>query len=166
MDSVEPGDSMEYSGMEPAEQAATVMTAAGMPRMPARVMMALIAAPEGGYTAAELSERLGISAGAVSGAVRYLLTTHFILRRSVPGHRRDRYDLAADTWHSVLINNSPVYERMADYIDRIGASVTDDAAPAARASDMAAFLRFMARRIPQLVAEWEEQRDADTASPG
>ena len=37
-----------HRGMEPAEQAAAMMTAAGMPRMPARVMMALVAAPEGG----------------------------------------------------------------------------------------------------------------------
>lgn len=152
---------MEHRGIEPAEQAATVMTAAGMPRMPARVMMALIAAPEGGYTAAELSDRLGISAGAVSGAVRYLLTTHFILRRSVPGDRRDRYDLAADTWHTVLMSNTPVYERMADYIERIGASAADDPAITNRSSEMAAFLRFMAKRLPEIVSEWEEQRAAD-----
>ena len=38
-----------------------MMTAAGMPRMPARVMMALVAAPESGYTAAELADRLGVS---------------------------------------------------------------------------------------------------------
>ncbi|RBO72391.1 MarR family transcriptional regulator, partial [Microbacterium sp. H6] len=43
-----------HRGTESAEQAAAMMTAAGMPRMPARVMMALIAAPEGGYTAAQL----------------------------------------------------------------------------------------------------------------
>ncbi len=55
-----------------------MMTAAGMPRMPARVMMALIAAPEGGYTASQLGERLGVSAAAVSGAVRYLQQLHFV----------------------------------------------------------------------------------------
>ena len=49
-----------------------MLTAAGMPRMPARVMMALVGSPDEGYTAAELAERLGVSAAAVSGAVRYL----------------------------------------------------------------------------------------------
>ena len=36
-----------------------MLTAAGMARMPARVMMALVGSPDEGYTAAELSERLG-----------------------------------------------------------------------------------------------------------
>ena len=39
---------MDHAGSEPAEQAAAMMTAAGMPRMPARVMMALVGSPDGG----------------------------------------------------------------------------------------------------------------------
>ena len=60
----------EHLATEPAEQAAAMMTAAGMPRMPARAMMALVAAPEGGYTAADLADRLGVSAASVSSAVQ------------------------------------------------------------------------------------------------
>ena len=71
---------MDHAGSEPAEQAAAMMTAAGMPRMPARVMMALVGSPDEGYTAAELAERLGVSAAAVSGAVRYLQSIHIIHR--------------------------------------------------------------------------------------
>jgi DNA-directed RNA polymerase specialized sigma24 family protein len=64
---------MDHPGTGPAEQAAALLTAAGMARMPARVMMALVGSPDEGYTAAELGERLGVSAAAVSGAVRYLV---------------------------------------------------------------------------------------------
>ncbi len=137
-----------------------MMTTAGMPRMPARVMMALVAAPEGGYTAAQLAERLSISAAAVSGAVRYLQDAHFV-RRLPPsaGHRRDRYDLAPDGFHSVILGNMPVYLRLAEHVDRIGAETGDDAAATARAAQMSGFLRFMAERMPQLVAEWESSRD-------
>lgn len=157
---------MEHRGIESAEQAAAMMTAAGMPRMPARTLMALIAAPAGGYTAAELADRLGVSAGAVSGAVRYLQDAHFIRRLPTPGHRRDRYDLVVDAFHSVIIGNIPVYLQMADYVDRILAEMADDEVATARAETMSGFLRFMARRMPQLVAEWEELRAAEGATAG
>ena len=157
---------MEHRGIDAAEQAAAMMTTAGMPRMPARALMALIAAPAGGYTAAELADRLGGSAGAVSGAVRYLQDAHFIRRLPTPGHRRDRYDLVVDAFHSVMLGNIPVYVQMADYVDRIGAEATDDEVAAERASTMSGFLRFMARRMPELVAEWEELREATVQAGG
>src|SRR6188472_2017552 len=98
-----------HPGIEPAEQAAAMLTAAGMARMPARVMMALVGSPDEGYTAAELSERLGVSAAAVSGAVRYLTSMRLIHRVSRPGDRRDRYDLSGDAWHGMMTANAPLY---------------------------------------------------------
>jgi len=55
---------------------------------------------------------------------------------------------------------------MADYVDRIGAEATDDEVAAERASTMSGFLRFMARRMPELVAEWEELREATVQAGG
>lgn len=149
-----------HRGIEPAEQAAAMMTAAGMPRMPARLLMALIAAPSDGYTAAEIADRLGVSAAAVSGAVRYLQSLHMVHRLSRPGHRRDRYELAHDVWYGAMTNNSPLYARLADFIERIGDENGGDADARARADDMAAFFRFMSARMPQLVDEWESLRAA------
>lgn len=150
---------MEHRATEAAEQAAAMITAAGMPRMPARVLMALVAAPAGGYTAAELAERLDVSAAAVSGAVRYLQDAHFARRLPSAG-RRDRYDLVAESFHSVVIGNLPVYLRMADYVERIAAEAGDEPAVTERADEMSGFLRFMAERMPQLVDEWMAQREA------
>ncbi|UJP10052.1 MarR family transcriptional regulator [Microbacterium sp. KUDC0406] len=142
----------------PPEGAAAVITAVGFPRMPARVMMALIAAPSGGYTAGELGDRLGVSAAAVSGAVRYLQTLHIIRRVSRPDQRLARYEIISDAWYGMMASNSPVYERLAGYIDEIGAAHSADHAATVRAGEMAEFFRFMARRMPQLIDEWETQR--------
>lgn len=150
----------EHRGVEPAEQAAAMMTAAGMPRMPARVMMALVAAPDGGYTAAQLAERLGISPAAVSGAVRYLQQLHFIQRRSRPGDRRDRYEFVHDTFAASIVGNLPVYDRLAAYIDTIAGEHEDDRARE-RAVELAAFFRFLSTRMAQISEEWRAQRDAD-----
>jgi DNA-binding transcriptional regulator GbsR (MarR family) len=154
----------EHHAIESAERGAAVMTAAGMPRMPARVMMALIAAPADGYTAGELCERLGVSAAAVSGAVRYLQQLHFIHRRTVPGERRERYVLLEDAFYRSVVDNSPVYDRSAAILEEMAADLTADAAAQTRAADIAAFMRFLSRRMPQLIGEWEAERSS-TAEP-
>lgn len=148
----------EHRGVEPAEQAAAMLTAAGMPRMPARVMMALVAAPDGGYTAAQLAERLGVSPAAVSGAVRYLQGLHVIQRRSRPGERRDRYAFVHDPFYRSIVGNLPVYERLSDYIDDIAGEHADDPDAQERAAELAAFFRFLSTRMRQIVEEWHEHR--------
>jgi DNA-binding transcriptional regulator GbsR (MarR family) len=145
----------DHLAVEPAEQAAAMMTAAGMPRMPARVMMALVAAPENGYTAAELADRLGVSAAAVSGAVRYLQQVHFIQRRARPGDRRDRYELAHGTFYGSMASNAAIYERMADFVARIAEEGAADPAVHERGVEMASFFRFLAKRMPEIIEEWE-----------
>jgi DNA-binding transcriptional regulator GbsR (MarR family) len=150
--------SAAHVGIDAAEGAAAVLTAVGFPRMPARVMMALIAAPAGGYTAGELGERLGVSPAAVSGAVRYLQTVHMIRRISRPDQRLVRYEIVSDAWYEVMAGNSPVYERLAAHIDEIGAAHGEDAVARERTEEMSEFFRFMSRRMPQLIDEWETER--------
>ncbi|MDE0546573.1 GbsR/MarR family transcriptional regulator [Microbacterium sp. C7(2022)] len=146
----------EHPGSAPAEQAAGLLAAAGMARMPARVMMALVGSPDDGYTAAQLAERLGVSAAAVSGAVRYLQAMRLVQRLSRPGDRRDRYDLADDAWGDVITANLPLYTGLAGLIDQIADENGDAPVSAQRAHDSADFLRFLASRLPALVEEWHE----------
>jgi DNA-binding transcriptional regulator GbsR (MarR family) len=143
-----------HPGVEAAEQAAAMLAAAGMPRMPARVMMALVGSPDDGYTAAELAERLGVSAAAVSGAVRYLISMRLIQRLSRPGDRRDRYDLVDDAWGGMITSNSPLYAALATQMDRIADENAEAPVSVARAREIADFLRYLTQRMPQLVDEW------------
>ncbi|RLK46700.1 GbsR/MarR family transcriptional regulator [Microbacterium telephonicum] len=155
-----------HPGAGPAEQAAAMMTAAGMARMPARVMMALVGSPDAGYTAAELADRLGVSPAAVSGAVRYLQSMRMIDRLSRAGDRRDRYDLADDAWHGVVAGNAPMYVRLADLMDAIADENADAPASVHRARETASFLRYLAERMPQLADEWRAQRATSTTVEG
>lgn len=151
---------MPHPGTEAAEQAAAMLTAAGMARMPARVMMALVGSPDEGYTAAELADRLGVSAAAVSGAVRYLQSMRLVQRLSRPGDRRDRYDLADDAWSAVILTSLPMYTGLAELTARIADDNAGAPVSVARARDSAAFLRFFAERMPELVAQWHTERGA------
>lgn len=149
----------DHAGIEAAEQAAAVLTAAGMPRMPARTLMALAGSPDDGYTAADLAHRLGVSAAAVSGAVRYLVSVRLVHRVSRPGVRRDRYDLVGDSWSGLITANAPMYQSLAAALDSIADDNPSAPASAARAHEMADFLRYLAERMPQLAAEWRALRE-------
>lgn len=147
-----------HPGVEAAEQAAAMLAAAGMARMPARVMMALVGSPDEGYTAAELADRLGVSPAAVSGAVRYLISMRLIQRLSRPGDRRDRYDLTDDAWSGMITSNAPLYAALAGHMDRIADENADAPISVARAREVADFLRFLTERMPRLVDEWRAER--------
>jgi DNA-binding IclR family transcriptional regulator len=150
--------SRTHPGVEAAEHAAAMLAAAGMARMPARVMMALVGSPDEGYTAAELADRLGVSPAAVSGAVRYLISMRLIQRLSRPGDRRDRYDLTDDAWSGMITSNAPLYAALAGHMDRIADENTDAPVSVARAREVAEFLRFLTERMPRLVDEWRAEQ--------
>lgn len=152
---------VEHPGTGPAEQAASLLTAAGMARMPARVMMALVGSPDEGYTASELAERLGVSPAAVSGAVRYLVSMRLIQRVAQPGERRDRYDLVDDAWAGMITANAPMYGALASAMDDIADANADAPASVARAREVADFLRYLSERMPRLADEWRAERSAD-----
>ncbi|WP_426517775.1 GbsR/MarR family transcriptional regulator [Diaminobutyricibacter sp. McL0618] len=141
------------------EHSAAILTAAGFPKMPARVLMALTASEAGGLTAQELSEQLGASAAAISGAVRYLQTIGIVRRLSQNGSRRDRYELPENAWYGALATESPIYGVLAAQGDAGVAAIDDPSSVgSARLAEMARFYRFLERRMPQLLEEWEAER--------
>ena len=143
---------------EMMEHSAAVLVAAGFPKMPARVLMALTVTETAGLTAAGIAERLEASPAAISGAVRYLQTLGIVRRLSQNGSRRDLYQIPSD-WYALMVRNSPVYGVLADQAETGLAAVGDPESPATeRLRDMAGFYRFMQDRLPEILTEWEEVR--------
>ncbi|WP_423181324.1 GbsR/MarR family transcriptional regulator [Arthrobacter sp. NyZ413] len=145
---------------EAAEQSAAILNAAGMPKMPARVLMALTVAEDGGLTALELGEVLGVSAAAISGAVRYLQSIAIVRRVAQPGSRRDRYEVPPNAWQAAFAHERPIYRALADLADTATAAIgNQDSTAFGRLDEMAAFYRFLDARMPQIMTEWEQQRN-------
>ncbi len=141
-----------------SEQSAALLTAAGFPKMPARTLMALMTS-ETGLTAVELAERLGVSAAAISGAVRYLQTVGIIRRIAASGSRRDRYELPEDAWYAVLTSKSPLYSALASLAESATKAIDEPTSAASeRLDEMAQFYRFFDARLPALMEEWEASR--------
>lgn len=144
------------------EQSAAVLTAAGFPKMPARVLMALMVSEEGGLTAQELAEHLGVSAAAISGAVRYLQTVGIVRRLARSGSRRDRYELPEDAWYTAVTSKSPIYGVLAGLAESAVGAISDPSSAArARVDEMARFYRFLDARLPELMEEWETLRKSE-----
>jgi len=139
------------------ERFAADLVNAGMPRMPARVFVALLSADEG-RTAAELGEQLRASPAAISGAIRYLEQVDMAIRERRPGERRDVYRIGQDMWYEVIANRDRLFARwhetLVQGVDVLGAST-----PAGqRLDETRQFFDFARVEMPAMVARWRKQQ--------
>ena len=136
------------------ERFASVLVEGGVPRMPARVFAALISTDDGRLTAAELAERLQISAAAVSGAVRYLEQVSLVGREREPGSRRDRYVIQDDLWYEAILQREQLLTRweraLNEGVDALGAG-----SPAGRRLESSVeFFEFLQAEMPAMLERW------------
>jgi len=141
------------------EQSAATLADMGFARMPARVLMLLMATEERGLTAADLAAGLQVSPAAVSNAVRYLMQVGLAEREAVPGARRDLYRLPNDAWYAASGAKQPAYRKLAD-VARQGVRATGgpDTPAGARLGDMESFFDYLDTEIPGVVERWHQLR--------
>jgi predicted transcriptional regulator len=153
------GERDEAAAARFVERFATNLEHSGVPRMPARVFVALLTTDSGSLTAAELAERLQASPAAISGAVRYLTQVSLISREREPGSRRDRYRVW-DDWYEAVVRRERLLAMFEDSA-RAGVEALGEGTPAGRRmAETAAFFTFLRREMPALLQRW---RDAHSA---
>lgn len=140
------------------ERFAGFLFESGVPRMPARVFVTLLAADSERLTAADLAAILRVSPAAVSGAVRYLTQVGLVSGVGEPGSRRLYYSVPPDVWeHLLTINN----QRMSRWtaVLRDGADVLGRGSPAGeRITASVHYFEFVAAELPRLLTRWHEQQ--------
>src|SRR5499427_391826 len=140
------------------ERFASVLVEAGVPPMPARVFAALLVTDSGRLTAAELTELLGASPAAISGAVRYLEQVRMIGRQREPGSRRDVYLLRNDLWYEISLSRDQVLAHWASAA-RDGAEILGLDTPAGqRLADSHDFFAFLRQELPALLERWRAHK--------
>jgi DNA-binding transcriptional regulator GbsR (MarR family) len=137
---------------------ATALTEAGFPRMAARVFVTLLSTDLGRSTAAELMETLQASAGAVSGAVRYLLQVDLIEREHEPGSRKDHYRIRDDVWLEATVRRDKMLAKWDATLGEGISAVGEQTAAGARLSETRAFFSFVQTELPALLDRWHECR--------
>ena len=140
------------------ERFALTMTEAGMPRMPSRVLAAILASEDGGRTAAELAETLGVSPAAVSGAVRYLLQVQLITREREPGERRDHYRATNDTWYEAVARRDAILARWEQDLEEGIKAVGPDTPAGDRLEETRRFYAFLRAEMTRIMDDWQAQR--------
>ena len=140
------------------ERFASTLVEQGMARTPARMFGALLATDSGRLTAAELAERLQVSPGAISGAVRYLSQLNLIVREHEPGSRRDVYRVYDDAWYESTMRAERVYLRLQesarDGVEALGA----DTPAGRRMAETLAYIEFLMDEIPAMLERWREHK--------
>jgi DNA-binding transcriptional regulator GbsR (MarR family) len=140
------------------ERFASVLVAAGIPAMSARVLAALHVTDSGRLTAAELAEMLQISPAAVSAAVRYLAGLGLVHKERMPGSRRDYYRMPPNVWQEVVRMQQHVLARWAKALSE-GIDVVGAGTPAGkRMAEYAAFFDFVTSEFPALMDRWEASK--------
>jgi DNA-binding transcriptional regulator GbsR (MarR family) len=130
----------------------------GVPRMAARVFALLLAAPEDSLTAKELAGRLGVSAAAISGAVRYLTQFRMITRTRAAGDRLDRFGVGVNIWEHAIQAEAASFDALLAMFDRALDDI-DFGGAKERVEETRDFLAFYRAEVPHLLERWRSTRN-------
>lgn len=143
---------------EAAERMALVLAQGGLQKATARVMAAFLFAEADSVTAPELSEQLGISSGAVSGAIKMLSTVGLIERVPVPASRREHYRLRDDAWATLMSAQNGMIQAMFQAADDGIKAAGEHTRVIGRLTEMRDFYTYMFRELPALIDRWRAER--------
>ncbi|QVQ52313.1 MarR family transcriptional regulator [Spiractinospora alimapuensis] len=136
------------------------MVESGMPRMAARVYAALLVTDSGKLSAAELAERLGVGAPAISGAVKYLVRTRLVERGREPGTRHDFCRIHDHTWSHYISSSDPVLVRVQTSAEEGVAILGPDSPAGRRLDETRRFFGFMREEVKRSMAKWQRLQAA------
>ena len=140
------------------ERMGSALSQAGLPRIPSLVFSALLLDDDGRMTASELAGTLHLSAGSISGAVRYLEQVGMARRERERGSRRDVYVLDDDAWHGAMMRTGQVYAPMIAALTRGLTTIGEDSAAHRRLLLTREFLSFVDDEMTALAERWEKRR--------
>lgn len=142
------------------ERHAADLTEAGIPRMPARVFVALLTTDDGSLTAADLAGLLQASSGAISDAVRYLMLVNVVSRERRAGSRRDWYRVHDDAWYEAALHRGRMFTRWKTSMHEGIAALGPDSPAGERLAETIAFFDFIGEEMPALLERWQTRKGA------
>ncbi|GAA4157217.1 MarR family transcriptional regulator [Phytohabitans flavus] len=141
-----------------AERMALTLTQGGLQRATARVLAAFLFAETGSLTAPQIAERLAISSGSVSSAIKMLSTVGLIEPVPAPGSRREHYRLRDGAWATLMSTQNGMVQAMFEAAERGIEAAGPDSPAAGRLTEMRDFYAFMFRELPALIDRWHAER--------
>jgi MarR family len=132
----------------------------GLPPMAGRLLGYLMICDPPHQTIDQLAEALMASRSAITGAVKLLEAYGMVVRTRRAGERVDRVAGNLDALEPRNFDSRLFTEQA--ILFREGLALLTDASPARRAplEELVALAEFLGERLPQVLAEWRERRDA------
>ena len=137
---------------------------AGIPRMPGRMIGALMLAEPPEMTAEDLARALHASRGSISTASRLLVGAGLVERRRRPGERRDHFAVRPGAWTASVerrVDQIAALRRLAER----GLLVVGDEPSRGRESleELADICQYFEREWPAVVRRWRRDRSSGSA---
>ncbi|WP_067973930.1 MarR family transcriptional regulator [Nocardiopsis trehalosi] len=143
------------------ENFTTILMQSGLPKMTARVLVALYTTDAGSLTAGELVQRLQVSPASISKAVSFL-EGQGLIRRERDERRRERYVADNDVWYQSMIASARSHAQLVATA-REGVGILGPGTPAAvRLENIARFMDFVGESI---IRAAEQARDILYVAP-
>lgn len=140
-----------------ADSVAELFEAHGWPRLVGRVLGELLLADPPYLSTAQLCERLDTSKGHLSSAITMLEAMRMVERFGVSGTRQHHYRLTPDAFVRAMRHAVEPSVTLANLADRVLAEAPTGSLAHHELTRMRDFYRFLARRLPELVAEFETE---------
>ncbi|MFI6497054.1 GbsR/MarR family transcriptional regulator [Nonomuraea typhae] len=142
----------------PGLQGGLLLGRQGMTRMAARVLACLYVTDSGSLTAADLVQRLRVSAASISQTIVFLERQGLIKRERAPGERRERYVVDDGLWVrstlAAVSMNDALVTASQQAVGILGAGT-----PAgARFGVASGFLRLVGTTMRQVIEQWQQDR--------
>jgi hypothetical protein len=139
----------------------------GFPPVTGRVLGYLAVCDPPAQTIADLAEALLASRSAITGAVKQLEDTHAVRRTRAAGERVDRVSLNPAATLDPRGFDASIYKEQAE-LAREALALASGAAPERRAvlEEAADLYDFLGARLPEVLAEWHQRRDAHRKAAG
>ncbi len=131
----------------------------GLPQMTGRVLGWLLVCDPPEQTAAQLAEALEASKGSISTATNMLVRMKLVDRLHVRGERADRFRIRPGAWDD-QVRDQGIGDVRALLALGLDALTGEPPARLARLEELDAFYAWWEARMPTLVEEWQQYKQA------
>lgn len=150
-----------FEQMHFVEEVGLMFEMVGLPRMSGRIFGWLLISDPAQQSHAELAEILQASKGSISTMTRLLIQIGLIERLSLPGERRDYFQIKPHAWSQMTkqrIAQIAAFRQLAEK----GLTLLEDASPTQqkRLQEMRDMHAFWERELPLLDERWELEQQA------
>lgn len=150
---------LSYEHMQFIEEIGLIFELDGLPRMAGRIFGCLLLADPPYQSGVDLADGLQASKGSISTMTRLLIKISLIERVSIPGDRRDYYQIKPNAWSHLnqqLIAKVSAVRQLAER----GLRLLEGSSPGRkqRLQEMYDIHAFWEEELPRLNQRWEETR--------